>query len=228
MVNAGRLSTHTSTTHHQEEFVYGVSVGTEGTLLPEQLRDLQRMYKDSIADYKKILTEYENAAQRAVNYRTKSLFPSQELWNPHGRVLSSRDRELLVGPLPNITHLRKVTVRDPTTCRLIEYSCVNMPLISDQLPRRSSSFVMILHEPGPVFGVIIGLFSHIFGQINYWAIVQKFATVVYDQEVKMWHGCVNHLSNSVLVQLSQLSYPLIVGIDSTSVSSELWFLNSST
>ena len=47
MVNAGQLSTHTSTTHDHQEFVYGVSVATEGTLLPEQLRELQGMYKDS-------------------------------------------------------------------------------------------------------------------------------------------------------------------------------------
>ena len=199
---------------------------TEGSLPPHQISEITKQYKESVSEYAAILTEYENSAERATNYREKSVFPNKEVWNPPGRTLNSFERELLVGPSMNVAYFKKLTVRDKITNRLIEYSCINTPIVLSNVPKQSSSFVSF-HSPNqtnPQFGCVISLFRHTFAQSNYfWAIVQQFAAPAYDSELNMPYVSLQnvHVAQSVILPLDKVSYPLVVAFD----DDQLWFLN---
>ena len=84
---------------------------------------------------------------------------------------------MLVGPLRSVTYFSKLTVRGKITNRLIEYSCTNLSLFPDHIPKQTSSFVSLLfHDSAqPQFGCIVALFSHAFLQEScYWAEVEQF------------------------------------------------------
>ena len=67
-----------------------------------ELKLLSRAYTSLIPDYLCIHTEYNNAQRRAINTREGSLFPSTKEWNPPGRMLTERQRELLCGPSSSV------------------------------------------------------------------------------------------------------------------------------
>lgn len=121
MVSSGRLNSGCLQT--SDKVMCGMP--TKGVLSPEQVSQLSHEYKKFIPEYVDILTEYEKAAKRACDSRLKSQFPIKSLWNPAGRNLGDKERELLVGPVEDITFLSKLSVRDETTNRLIEYTCCN-------------------------------------------------------------------------------------------------------
>ena len=186
MVRSGRLKETSST--NEDQFICGMS--TKGFLSSHQVSEIQRQYEETVDEYRRIITEYENAAKRAINSREKSLFPGKDCWNPPGRILSSLERELLIGPMRDVSYFKKLTVRDKTTSRAIEYSCINVPVLPSEVPKQSSSFVLIPSEGHtmPVFGSVTSLFVHTFAKKkNYWAVVHQFTTPVYDPELKMWH-----------------------------------------
>ena len=225
MVISGRLDA-SDTDQSSDEVI--CSMPTEGVLSSEHLEVLSHEYKKSVPMYVQILKEYEKAAKRAANSRSMSLFPGNESWNPVGRSLSSKEREMLVGPLRSVTYFSKLTVRDKITNRLIEYSCTNLSLFPDHIPKQTSSFVSLLfHDSAqPQFGCIVALFSHAFLQEScYWAEVEQFTLSEYDSEVNMWHVSVDqskgNFCHSSIVKLHQLSYPLVVAFD----CNNLWFLN---
>lgn len=140
--------------------------------------------------YVQVATEYENAAKRATNSRTLSSLHGKESWNPLGRILTIKERELLIGPLESVTYYNRLTVCDKITNRLIEYSCTSLSKFPDHVGKQTSSFVSILSHSSdkPQFGCIVSLFSHVFVQeTSYWAIVEQFTMSEYDDDVKMWH-----------------------------------------
>ena len=206
-----------------DEVIHGLP--TEGVLTPEQLQHLTQEYRKFMPMSVQVLTEYEKAAERAANSRNLSFFPGKESWNPLGRSLSIRERDMLIGPLKSVTYYNKLTICDKVTNRLIEYSCTSLSKFPDHIGKQTSSFVSILNSPQPQFGCIVGLFSHLFVQeTSYWAIIEQFIMSEYDDDVKMWHVSVDRskkFCRSSVVKLHQLSYPLVAALDST----ELWFLN---
>lgn len=223
MVASGRLHRDV---HPVDRVICGMP--TKGMLLLQQLSDMDQEYKKSITMYASVLAEYEKAAERAVNSHVKSLLPNKGSWNPAGRSLGNMERELLAGPLRAVTYYSKLTVRDETTNRLIEYSCTSLSSLPKHVPKQSSSFVWILsHNPvKPQFGCIVALFSHTFAQTTYfWAVVEQFTTSEYDSDLKMWHVCVDpshkNLYCSSIIKFDQLSHPLVAAID----NNQLWFLN---
>ena len=225
MVQSGRLK-ETSPTN-KDQFIYGVY--TKGVLSWNQVSEVQRQYKQSVEEYTKITTEYNNARKRATNAHEKSLFPGKDCWNPPSRILSSFERELLIGPLRDVLYLKKLTVRDKITNRAVEYSCIKVPVLPSEIPKQSSSFVLVSSDSHtiPLFGAVTSLFVHTFAKKSYfWALVHQFPTPVYDHELKMWHVSVqesecDRANNSLVLQLDKLSYPLVVACDNL-----LWFLNT--
>ena len=110
--------------------------------------------------------------------------------NPPGRVLSSFERELLIGPLRDVSYFKKLTVRDLITNRAIEYSCINVPILPSDVPKQSSAFVLVhsKRHTMPQFGAVTSLFVHTFANKSYfWTVVHQFTTPVYDHELTMWH-----------------------------------------
>jgi hypothetical protein len=199
-------------------------------LSSNEVSEVQRQYEETVEEYTKITTEYDNAAKRATNSHEKSLFPGKDCWNPPGRILSTFERELLIGPLRDVSYFKKLTVRDKTTNRAIEYSCINIPFLPSEIPKQSSSFILVPSESHtiPLFGAVTSLFVHTFAKKNcFWALVHQFPTPVYDHELKMWHVSVQEsecdgTTNLLVIQLDKLSYPLVVAFD----NNLLWILNT--
>lgn len=190
---------------------------TEDLLPPHQVSEITRQYKESVSEYAAILTEYANSAERATNYREKSVFPSKEVWNPLGRTLNSFERELLVGPSMSVAYFEKLTVRDKVTNRLIEYSCINVTIVSSNVPKQSSSFVSF-HSPDqttPQFGCVISLFRHTLAQRNY------FWTSFKPQHMTVNLICHMCPCRTYMYHLDKVSYPLVVAFD----DEQLWFIN---
>ena len=92
-----------------------------------------------------ITSKYSTEEKRASVKRTKSLFPDKHRWHPEGRLLSASERQLLVGPQPEVTFLSEFAVEDKKT---IIYS----PFDDKKLSKVSNSFVQLVHERTVTFG----------------------------------------------------------------------------
>ena len=94
-------------------------VAAKGELEVVYLDRIQAHYKEMYAEYSKILEEYDSACNRACNSRRKSHFPMKSTWNPPGRLLSTSERYLLLGPSSDVVLYNKLVVFDNNTNRMI-------------------------------------------------------------------------------------------------------------
>lgn len=74
--------------------------------------------------YSQIVADYDKMRHRAQVYRKKSSFPERAQWTPPGRELSDEEKEFLQGPSAQVTFLKKATIKDHITGRLVEYTAV--------------------------------------------------------------------------------------------------------
>ena len=173
------------------------------------------------------MSEYERAFIRATNTRNKSLFPDKAEWNPPGRILSSIERHLLLGPSNEVFYYNKLAVRDQNTNRLSYYSTKPADLKSAKM---NSSFVSLgkgQESTSPKFGCILSLFSHSFIETTFWAVLEVFTQTTYDTDCNMWHVPVNTPVEKTVVMLQSqcLSSPLVVACSCDGGEQQLWFLN---
>ena len=94
----------------------------QGHLLPEQLTELEGVYRRLVPQFSQLLTEYEKEHKRLKRSRKNIEFPSRNQWSPPARQLTEKERELLLGPKSNVKFLRKVSLREAKTGRLIDYT----------------------------------------------------------------------------------------------------------
>ena len=135
--------------------------------------------------------------------------------------MNSSDRELLIGPKPNIVVYKRFDCEDPHSKRTVTYtssesdSSISRTLCSCVSIGGSSS---VCHLPR--FGRIRRLFQHNFAGTSYMLALVHEYEVHADVETGLWWVEENECI-SVLVLLSNLSSPLFIGRD----ESCLWFLN---
>ena len=197
-------------------------MGSKGTLNSSYTNQLSEHYKKCIPVYSKILSEYEEESRRATTKRKKNQFPDKCSWNPMGKVLTSDERILLVGPLNELTFYKSLSITDSTTKRVIQYSVESMQA------RCNSSFVYVKdsseESSQPQFGCIFSLFTHFFTELQYWAILDCFAPASYNTECSMWHVPAEPFLRRTIIPLDHLSYPLVVACE----NKQNWFLNFSS
>ena len=117
---------------------------------------------------------------------------------PPARELSDHERELLLGPPPARTVLKRVQLRDVKSKRWITYSGTN----TEQSARVSSSFVSLkeFNKP-PQFGRINCIFAHTFAKLQtIFVELTLFDTPVFHSDLNMCH----HGSREVCHKLNRL------------------------
>ena len=197
----------------------------EGTITEDYLSEMNHVYMEIFPSYSQIVADYDKMRHRAQVYRKKSSFPERAQWTPPGRELSDEEKEFLQGPSAQVTFLKKATIKDHITGRLVEYTAVESS--QNKLSRTCCYHVAVTDKVNPPqFGRILSLFEHRFvGKTYQWAIVEEYTEAVQDQESNLWtvsgSTCGKHA-----VLLSKLSYPLVVAEESSDNDKTiLWFIN---
>ena len=156
----------------------------------------------------------------------KSLFPSQEHWQPPGG-LATTDIKLLQGPQHAVIDRPRIVIEDESTHKEIVYvagpyerdtckhlrSWVQLPTIPDSGCCRTE----------PVVGRIQRIFSHEFGEQTYdLAVVHKCNSIRRDPDSGLYMWWTNELRYTVVIlPVTKLSSPLVVAKE----ESVIWFLN---
>ena len=189
-----------------------------------ELKLLSRAYTSLIPDYLCIQTEYNNAQRRAINTREDSLFPSTKEWNPPGRMLTERQRELLCGPSSSVQSQMRAVVEDVRTGRVIEYRTLD----SEKGLTSCSSFVHVQKTGSnshPLVGHIVRIFKHSFiGVTHTFTKVDVYDHVTEDCDCHLWFIPNINATRHIIVGLENLSKPLITA----KTDSELWILDLCT
>jgi len=172
------------------------------------------------------VSEYEEASRRATTKRKKNQNPDKSSWNPMGEYLTFDERILLVGPANEVTFYKSLSISHPTTKRVIQCGFIS----SDIVPARcNSSFVYVKdrseESSQPQFGRILSLYTHLFTQTYYWAIIDRFTPASYHTEYSMWHVPVEHFLKRSIIPLDHLSYPVVIACAN---KQKYWFLNLSS
>ena len=187
------------------------------SLSEEELHLLDELYLEIVPLYKHMSDEYEKALKRAINCRRKSQFPSKECWKPPFQV----ERELLLGPHPEIVVYKKKMIIHERTKRKIVYSSAEHEHAQS---RHKCSYIQI-HSASesliPMLGQIRRLFTHNFAGATYeLAIVDKFRQPQKDTDTGQWWVSPTTF-DTVILQLSDLFPPQVVALE----DEQLWFLN---
>lgn len=187
------------------------------SLSKEEFHLLDQLYLKLVPMYKHISDEYEKALKRATNCRRKSQFPAKECWEPPFQV----ERELLLGPRPEIVmHKKKVIIHERTKRKIIYSSAEH----EHPQSRHKCSYVQIHNDSEssiPMLGQIRRLFTHNFAGAMYeLAIVDKFQQPQQDAESGLWWVSPTTF-NTTIFQLSDLLSPRVVALQ----DEKLWFLN---
>ena len=138
------------------------------SLSEEELHLLDELYLEIVPLYKHMSDEYEKALKRAINCRRKSQFPSKECWKPPFQV----ERELLLGPHPEIVMYKKKVIIHEKTKRKIVYSSAEHEHAQS---RHKCSYVQI-HSASESFA----------GATYELAIVDKFRQPQKDTDTGQW------------------------------------------
>lgn len=190
-------------------------------LQKDEVKLLSGAYASLIPDYLSIHTEYNNAQQRAITIREGSLFPSTEEWNPPGRMLTERERELLCGPSSSVQSQMRAVVEDVRTGRAIEYRTLD----SEKGLISCSSFVHVQKTGSashPLVGHILRIFKHLFiGVTRTFAKVAVYDDITEDCDCHLWFVPDINATRHIVVGLEDLSKPLITA----KTDSELWILD---
>lgn len=172
------------------------------SLSEEELHLLDELYLEIVPLYKHMSDEYEKALKRAINCRRKSQFPSKECWKPPFQV----ERELLLGPHPEIVmYKKKVIIREKTKRKIVYSSAEHEHAQS----RHKCSYVQI-HSASESFA----------GATYELAIVDKFRQPQKDTDTGQWWVSPTTF-DIVILQLSDLFPPQVVALE----DEQLWFLN---
>ena len=172
------------------------------SLSEEELHLLDELYLEIVPLYKHMSDEYEKALKRAINCRRKSQFPSKECWKPPFQV----ERELLLGPHPEIVmYKKKVIIREKTKRKIVYSSAEHEHAQS----RHKCSYVQI-HSASESFS----------GATYELAIVDKFRQPQKDTDTGQWWVSPTTF-DTVILQLSDLFPPQVVALE----DEQLWFLN---
>lgn len=172
------------------------------SLSEEELHLLDELYLEIVPLYKHMSDEYEKALKRAINCRRKSQFPSKECWKPPFQV----ERELLLGPHPEIVMYKKKVIILEKTKRKIVYSSAEHEHAQS---RHKCSYVQI-HSASESFA----------GATYELAIVDKFRQPQKDTDTGQWWVSPTTF-DTVILQLSDLFPPQVVALE----DEQLWFLN---
>lgn len=172
------------------------------SLSEEELHLLDELYLEIVPLYKHMSDEYEKALKRAINCRRKSQFPSKECWKPPFQV----ERELLLGPHPEIVMYKKKVIIHEKTKRKIVYSSAEHEHAQS---RHKCSYVQI-HSASESFA----------GATYELAIVDKFRQPQKDTDTGQWWVSPTTF-DTVILQLSDLFPPQVVALE----DEQLWFLN---
>ena len=190
----------------------------EGHILPEQLTELEGVYRHVLPQFSRLLTEYEKEQQRLKRSQKKIVARNQ--WSPLARQLTEKERDLLLGPKSNVKFLRKASLREAKTGRLLDYTssdCVTASRVSCSYVARGND------KHSPTFARIKTLFEHQFSDTSYtWACIQCYSVPSKDPDSGLWNvpsGCVS----TYTVLLSELSRPLVVAVETS--PARVWFLN---
>ena len=172
------------------------------SLSEEELHLLDELYLEIVPLYKHMSDEYEKALKRAINCRRKSQFPSKKCWKPPLQV----ERELLLGPHPEIVMYKKKVIIHEKTKRKIVYSSAEHEHAQS---RHKCSYVQI-HSASESFA----------GATYELAIVDKFRQPQKDTDTGQWWVSPTTF-DTVILQLSDLFPPQVVALE----DEQLWFLN---
>ena len=85
-----------------------------------------------------------------------------------------------------MTFLKKATIKDHMTGRLVEYTAVES--LQNELSRICCYYVAVTDKVNPPqFGRILSLFEHQFVSKRYqWAIVEEYSEAIQDCESNLW------------------------------------------
>ena len=146
-------------------------------------------------------------------------FQTKIMWNPPGKLLTSAERNTLLGPSNDVVYYKKFILCDSNTKWMIHFS-TKTPLFKEA--KISSSFVS-LKECGtpPRFGCIVSLFTHSFAEVTFWAVLDIYPEAINDNYCKMWNVPLDRPPSDRLVLC--ISYPLVVAHEDTTS----WFFNNS-
>ena len=196
------------------------SINSIKELTSKELKQLDGYYLEEIPEYTVLMTEYNKERKKSISSRRKSLFPSKEKWTPPARELTSYEQELLLGPSPTVTLLRRVQICDIRSRRWVTYSAAE----SEQSMRVSSSYVSTKHftDGSPQFGRITRIFSHSFAkQHTIFVHLSLYSTPTLNTDVNMWSAPALASGSTTLLPVSDVSYPLVVAREDDTI----WFLN---
>ena len=187
-----------------------------GKLSNEELLELEVLYYNKISAFKAIRDEYRKAKERA---RRKSSFPSRSLWHPEGRILTSFERQLLLGPHASVTFLKRTVYEELHTKREIVLSAGEFEVSG----KTRNSFIKVKSNP-PRFGRISRILRHNFaGDDHVILMVQIYGQHSLDEDTSIPYvsSCVER---QLLLTLDDtISRPLVVALDSMFC---IWFLTN--
>ena len=189
----------------------------EGNLSAPQVLELDTAYQDLLPQFSKLIIEFKQDMKRC---RRSANFSGRKTWTPQARQLFTIEQMLLEGPEDKITFLKRLSVRDSKTGRMITYTCTPSDTETSQV---DSSYVAVSIEAVLQFGRILSLFEHKFADKNYtWANVALYEVPTKDGDTRFWNVQGTARKNC-LVPLEKLSYPLVVAVESE--PQRLWFIN---
>ena len=191
------------------------------TLKIDQQEWLHKYYFDTIPEYHAIVNDYNDDKVRHIKLRKKSQFPSKQEWTPPMRQLTSFEQELLCGPSPSCTLLKKVQFHVPKIGRWITYSSKQF----EQSSRVSSSYVCIGKDGSstPQFGCISKLISHDWAsRTEIFVLIDVYSNPSYCSELNMWFTS-SHFETSTLLSIKDISQPLVIANDEKNAI--VWYLN---
>ena len=174
---SGRLSSHPKPKLNPVVWKQGVVSDFELTII-------KRTYRNSYLQYATLTTEYENERQKAVSSRTLSNFTSKALWKPPARLLTDADREILSGPKNDVQFLKKLSLQQPFTSRIIDYSAADC---EHKEARIVNSYVSVRDISPAVFGRIRWIFVHSFAsEVTDWVVLDTFPAPEKDPDSGLW------------------------------------------
>ena len=116
------------------------SVPLRNSILAQtELTALDESYQELLSDYAKIMNEYKQDQHRS---KRQSGFPNRLEWVPKARQMTERERMLLNGPSNSIVLLKRVSVQNDKTGRIITYTSA----ICETSTSQASSYVALVHH----------------------------------------------------------------------------------
>lgn len=214
MKASGRV-THTAAVPRVSSTV-GVITELEASLLNE-------LYQELVPRYGILCEQYRSAKAKACNARRKSLFPSQDKWQPPCG-LEPDDQLLLLGPQRQVFDKPRIVTDYPSSQKEIVFVAASHESIPS---RHFRSWVQLRTDCTsrsaiPMVGQIQRIFAHKFGTETYdIVLVHKCVSVNHDIESGLWWTELPLQYIPVMLPVTQLFPPLVVARE----ESVIWFLN---